>query len=172
MGSKADPGMEAGIRSTGCCSLLSPMLDFPGASLGAQTAKNPPAIQETRVRSLAQEDPLEKGMASHSSIPAWRIPWTEEPGGLWSMQSQSQAQLSDYHFHFQAGYPAADTLRLSARVAEQRLGHTRLCRGPAPQAFNRALLVSELFLSCKMGSGGAVKGTMLIPMEGGGASMK
>ena len=61
--------------------------------------------------------------------------------------------------------------RLSARVAEQRLGHTRLCRRPAAQAFNRALLVSELFLSCKMGGGGAVKG-MLIPMEGGGASMK
>ena len=62
--------------------------------------------------------------------------------------------------------------RLSARVAEQRLGHTRLCRRPAAQAFNRALLVSELFLSCKMGGGRAVKGTMLIPMEGGGASMK
>ena len=78
------------------------MLDFPGDSLGAQTAKNPPAMQETGIRSLAREDPLEKGMASHSSIPAWRILWTEEPGGLWSMQSQSQAQLSDYHFHFQA----------------------------------------------------------------------
>ena len=46
----------------------------------AQAIKNLPAMQETRVRSLSQEDPLEKGMATHSSILAWRIPWTEEPG--------------------------------------------------------------------------------------------
>ena len=44
--------------------------------------KNPPAMQETQVRSLSQEDPLEKGMATHSSILAWRIPWTEETDGL------------------------------------------------------------------------------------------
>ena len=50
--------------------------------------KNPPVIQETQVQSLGGEDPLEKGMATHSSIPAWRIPWTEEPGGLQSMGSQ------------------------------------------------------------------------------------
>ena len=46
--------------------------------------KNPPARWETWVRSLGREDPLEKGMATHSSIFAWRIPWTEEPGGLQS----------------------------------------------------------------------------------------
>ena len=50
--------------------------------------KNLPAMQETWVRSLGQEDPLEKGMATHSSILAWRIAWTEEPGGLQSMGSQ------------------------------------------------------------------------------------
>ena len=50
----------------------------------AQMVKNLPAVQETWVRSLSQEDPLEKGMATHSSILAWRIPWTEEPGGLQS----------------------------------------------------------------------------------------
>ena len=50
------------------------------ASLVAQTVKNLPAIQETWVRSLGQKDPLEKGMATHSSILAWRIPWTEKPG--------------------------------------------------------------------------------------------
>ena len=49
-------------------------------SLVAQTVKNPPAICETWVRSLGWEDPLEKGMATHSSVLAWRIPWTEEPG--------------------------------------------------------------------------------------------
>ena len=47
----------------------------------AQTVKNLPAVQETQVRSLGQEDPLEKGMATHSSILTWRIPRTEEPGG-------------------------------------------------------------------------------------------
>ena len=56
----------------------------------AQTIKNLPAMQETWVRSLGWEDPLEKGMANHSSILVWRIPWTEEPGGLHSMGSQSQ----------------------------------------------------------------------------------
>ena len=59
-----------------------------GASLVAQMVKNPPAVQETQVQSLAREDPLEKGMATHSSILAWRFPWTEEPGGLQSMGSQ------------------------------------------------------------------------------------
>ena len=54
----------------------------------AQMVKNPPAMQETRVQSLGWEDPLEKGMASHSSILAWRIPYTEEPGGLQSMRWQ------------------------------------------------------------------------------------
>ena len=49
--------------------------------LVAQTVKNLPAMQETHVRSLGQEDPLEKGMAVHTNILAWRIPWTEEPGG-------------------------------------------------------------------------------------------
>ena len=48
----------------------------------AQMLKDLPAVQETQVQSLDQEDPLEKGMATHSSILAWRIPWTEEPGGL------------------------------------------------------------------------------------------
>ena len=50
--------------------------------------KNPPAMQETRVQSLGWDDPLEKGLATLSSILAWRIPWTEEPGGLQSMGSQ------------------------------------------------------------------------------------
>ena len=60
----------------------------PWASLVAQMVKSLPALQETRVRSLGQEDPLGEGMATHSSILAWRIPRTEEPGGLQSMGSQ------------------------------------------------------------------------------------
>ena len=55
--------------------------------------KNLPAIQEMRVQSLGQEDPVEKEMATHFSILAWRIPQTEEPGGLWSIESQSLTQL-------------------------------------------------------------------------------
>ena len=58
------------------------------ASLVAQRLKRLPPMWETRVRSLGQEDPLEKEMATHSSILAWRIPWTEEPGGLQSTGSQ------------------------------------------------------------------------------------
>ena len=62
-----------------------------GASLVAQTVKNLPAmqeLQETQVRALGQEDPLERGLATHSSILAWRTPWTEEPGGLQSIGLQ------------------------------------------------------------------------------------
>ena len=62
-------------------------MGFPGGTV----VKNPPEmqeLQETRVQSLGEEDPLEEGMATHSSILAWRIPRTEEPGGLQSMGSQ------------------------------------------------------------------------------------
>ena len=60
------------------------MAPFPktGASLVAQMVKCLPTMQETQVQSLGQEDPLEKEMATHSSILAWKIPWTEEPGRL------------------------------------------------------------------------------------------
>ena len=56
--------------------------------------KNLPAMQETWVRALGQKDPLEKGMAIHSSILAWRIPWTEEPGGLW-LQSCKESDMTE-----------------------------------------------------------------------------
>ena len=63
-------------------------LGTSGAFLVAQTVKKLPALWETRVQSLGQKDPLEKAMATHSNILAWRIPWTEETGGLQSMWSQ------------------------------------------------------------------------------------
>ena len=63
-------------------------LATPLPFLVAQMIKNLPAVQETWVRSLGWKDPLEKKMATHSSILAWRIPWTEEPGGLESTGSQ------------------------------------------------------------------------------------
>ena len=64
---------------------------FPGGSDG----KALPAMRKTQVRLLGQEDPLEKGMATHSSSLTWKIPWTEEPGRLQSMWSQNQTRLSD-----------------------------------------------------------------------------
>ena len=75
-----------------------------GASLVAQRIKGLPAMQETRVRSLGWEDPLEKEMATHSSTLAWRIPWTEEPGGLQSMGWQELDMTERLHFHFHLNY--------------------------------------------------------------------
>ena len=66
----------------------------------AHMAKNLPAVQKTRVWSLSQEDLLEQSMVTHSSILAWRMPWTEEPVGLQSMGSQSWTQLSTNAFTF------------------------------------------------------------------------
>ena len=72
-----------------------------GASLIAQSVKNPPAMQQTQVQSLGWEDPLEKEMASHSSILAWRIPWIEEPGGLQStgLQEWDTTERLNHHRH-------------------------------------------------------------------------
>ena len=65
-----------------------------------QRLKRLPAMWETWVRSLGQEDPLEKEMATHSSILAWRIPWTEELGGLQSMGRKKSDTTERLHFHF------------------------------------------------------------------------
>ena len=70
------------------CRLFRSILGLCWTSLVAQMVKNLSARQETRVQSLGRKDPLEKGMATHPSVLAWRIPWTEEPGGLQSMGSQ------------------------------------------------------------------------------------
>ena len=69
------------------------------ASLVAQMVKNLSAMQENWVQLLGWEDPLEKGMATHSSILAWRISWTEEPGIIQTMESQSYTQLSDFYIY-------------------------------------------------------------------------
>jgi len=71
--------LEGGVLTTG-----PPERGFPGGSV----VKNPPAMQEKQVQSLRLEDSLEGEMATHSSILAWRIPWTEEPSGLQSMGSE------------------------------------------------------------------------------------
>ena len=90
-GDLPDPGIEA-------ASLVSPALAggfFTISATCGSDIKNWPTMLETQVQSLGHEDPLEKGMATHSSILAWKIPWTEEPGRLWSMWSHSQTWLSN-----------------------------------------------------------------------------
>ena len=67
----------------------------------AQTVKRLPTTRETQVRSLGQEDTLEKEMAPHSSTLAWKIPWTEDPGRLWSMGHKELDMTEPLHFHFQ-----------------------------------------------------------------------
>ena len=73
-----------------CCNIIVSEVNFPSGStsLVAQMVKHLSTMQETHVRSLGREDPLEKEMAVHSSTIAWKIPWTEEPGRLQSMGSQ------------------------------------------------------------------------------------
>ena len=74
------------------------------ASLVAQRLKRLPAMWETWVRSLSREDPLEKEMATHSSILAWRIPWMEELGGLQSMGGKESDMTERLHFHLVYDY--------------------------------------------------------------------
>ena len=69
----------------------------------AQMVKNRPAMQETQVQPLGQEDPLEKGVATHSSFLAWRIPWTEKPRRLQSMGSQRMDTTKQLSLHFTLG---------------------------------------------------------------------
>ena len=92
----------------------------------AQTLKNPPAMQETWVQSLGQEDPLEKGMATHSSVLAWRIPWIEEPGRLQSMGHKEldmteQVTLSAF-FIVQLSHPYMTTRKIKALTIQTMVG--------------------------------------------------
>ena len=89
---------ENGVGVTNACFIMSPyvtscneikvLIDIIEGSPGGTVVKNVPAVQELWVCSLGQEDPLEEGKATHSSILAWRIPWIEQPGGLQSTGSQ------------------------------------------------------------------------------------
>ena len=76
------------------CDFLNSLLTVCVCSLVAQMVKKLPAMWENQVRCLGREDPLEKGMATHSSVLAWRIPWTEEPGRLQSMGSHPTERLT------------------------------------------------------------------------------
>ena len=90
-----DPGSIPGLGSSPGEG-IGYSLQFSWASLVAQLVKNPPTMQETWVRSLGGKDPLEKGKATHSSILAWRIPWTDVVHGV----TKSWTRLRDFHFHF------------------------------------------------------------------------
>ena len=78
----------------------------------AQKVKSLPATQETRVQSLNWEDPLEKGMATHSSILTWRIPWTEESGGVYSPWGRKESDTTEQLTHTPTGHTGS---RLSAQ---------------------------------------------------------
>ena len=86
--SEQNPGTEMDDQGTVCGGPTWALLE-------AHTVKNLPAVQETQVRSLGWEDPLEKGMATHSSILAWRIPWSEEPGRLYSPWGRKESDTTE-----------------------------------------------------------------------------
>ena len=92
-GDLPDPGVEPVSATLQVDSLLT---EPRGASLVAKWYRICLPMQEMWIQSLGQEDPLEEGMATHSSILAWRIPWTEEPGGLQSMGSQRVRHCCSY----------------------------------------------------------------------------
>ena len=97
-GSKLNAGISGSSARGGECGVA--LREPPeGASTVAQTVKNLPATQETQVQSLGREDPLEEGVATHSSIPAWRIPWTEETGhGPWGCKESDTTERLNTFF--------------------------------------------------------------------------
>ena len=108
------------------------LLSSDQASLVAQTVKRLPTMQETQVRSLGQEDPLEKEMATHSSILAWKIPWMEEPGGLQSMVLQRVGHDWATSLHFTVLRRAEKTavewrMEAETRVARHKPGNVKDC---------------------------------------------
>ena len=103
--------------------------DYIGASLVAQTVKRLPAMRETRVRFLGREDPLEKEMAVHSSILAWRLPWTEEAGGLQSVGSQESDTTKRLNQHKRLGRLQAASVSGLTRSSGPALSPPKLTLG-------------------------------------------
>ena len=105
-------------------------LEDVGASLVAQTVKNLPAMQETCVQSLGQEDPLEKEMATHSYTLAWKIPWTEEPGRLQSMGLQRVEHDRAASLHTQAETKATSCQGRDTKLLSEQLWPCNLPLSP------------------------------------------
>ena len=108
-------------------------LQYSWASLVAWLVNNTPAMRETWVQSLGWEDPLEEGMATHSSILAWRIPWTQEPGGLQSMASQKvgHSWMTKHSTQLEQNRDVLECAELHFWNREQKCGNCRgtgLCR--------------------------------------------
>ena len=125
---------------------LSPVLKW--ASLVAQRLKRLPAMWETWVRSLGQEDPLEKEMATHSSILAWRIPWTEEPGGLHSSRGCKESdtterlhclEIAQLSLHFHLGFLVSPRYSLELCIQMVYFSFSHL-------PFSSLLFFSQLFV--------------------------
>ena len=116
----------------------------PRASLVAQRVKNLPAVQETQVWSLGWEDPLEEGMATHSSILAWRIPWAEEPGELQSIGLQRvRHNWVTFTFTFHFFTLGADSLYLL--LAEATTSCLDILPSLSPPKVEHYIPVSTLF---------------------------
>ena len=117
------------LVSGSCQGTLSKKISIGPISLMAQTVKNLAAMQETWVWSLGQEDPLGKGMATHSSILAWRIPWIEEPGGLQStgLQRVRHDWVTNTFSYWQPPYPCiflivfAQATSLALKIETERV---------------------------------------------------
>ena len=109
------------------------------ASLGAQMVKNPLAVQEIWVPSLGQEDPLEKGLSTHSSVLAWRIPWTEVPGGL-----QFMGSLRVLYCKLQRSLLSFSCSVMFDSLQPHGLQHARLpCTSPSPRACSNSCPLSQ-----------------------------
>ena len=122
-GNAGDPGSIPGSgRSAG--GWIAYPLQYSWAPLVAQLVKNPPAIRETWVQSLGWEDPLEKGAATHSSILAWRIPWTPQV-------AKNRTQQSDFHVHLRPPqFRSLETSSVSVSNCSNRVGKHCLIRTP------------------------------------------
>ena len=115
-----------------------------GVSVVAQMVKNLPAIWETCVWSLTREDPLEKEMVTHSSIPAWKIPWTDAPGGLESMGSQRAGHNS----HFQEQLTLSLWWLLARRLKILNMACEALLTLPASPLSSHSGLLPRSFGKC------------------------
>ena len=113
---------------------MSQTLNQCWASLVAQLVKNPSAMQETQVQSLGGEDPLEKEMATHSSILGWKIPWAEEPGWLQSMgceESDTTERLNHHHHTHRHGLSSCDYYSVAGKHTSKQANkmHSSSCHG-------------------------------------------